>query len=241
MTSSTENLCNTANHYKSKVYQNAGNHGLITLLDKECISILDIGCGAGDNAKLFLTANSDVNIYGITLSTSEARIAQQYMKNCWTADIERDLPADILNMRFDALIFSHVLEHLRDPGEVIARYISLLREGGEVLIAVPNILSWRYRMQFLMGRFEYESFGTLDETHLRFFTFISADRNLLRLVPELYVISKTVEGSVPLWILRRYVFPKFMSDWIDRLGCRYFPNLFGEQILIKAVKRRSNL
>jgi hypothetical protein len=144
-------------------------------------------------------------------------------------------------MQFDALIFSHVLEHLRNPAEVLARYVALLHEEGEVLIAVPNLLSWKFRLQFLIGRFEYESGGVLDDTHLRFFTFDSADHNLLCLTPELHVVNKTAEGSVPLWILRRYILPKSISEWLDRLGCKHFPNLFGNQVLIKALKRKASL
>lgn len=230
----------TFNRYQAKVYRNSGNHSLICLLDDNCLKILDIGCGAGDNARLILAANSDpVTIYGITLSSAEACIAKQFMINCWTADIEHDLPTELINMRFDALIFAHVLEHVRDPAEVLARYVTILNEGGTVLIAVPNILSWRLRMQFLTGRFEYEAAGPLDETHLRFFTFDSADRCLLRMAPELQVVSKSVEGSVPLWILRRYLFPRQVSAWMDRIGCKYFPNLFGDQVIIKAVKRKT--
>jgi SAM-dependent methyltransferase len=227
------------NNYEAKLYQNAGNPSLVNLLEKRCGLILDVGCGAGDNSKLILTANNEAQIYGITLSSAEALLAQQSMKNCWIADIEHDIPKDILGMKFDALVFSHVLEHVRNPSEVLARYVTLLKEDGQVLIAVPNILSWRYRTQFMLGRFEYESVGTLDETHLRFFTYDSVDRLLLHLTSDLKIVSKTAEGSVPLWLLRRYIFPSCVSGWIDKFGCRLFPNLFGTQILIKAVKRIS--
>jgi SAM-dependent methyltransferase len=202
------------------------------------VNILDVGCGAGDNARSIRETHTEARIFGITLSPAEARIARQYMIDCWTADIERDLPEEIRDMKFDALVFSHVLEHVRDPAGVLAHYLTLLRDGGEVLIAVPNVLSWRYRLLFVRGRFEYETTGTLDETHLRFFTFDSADRLLFRLAPELRIIAKTAVGSVPLWFLRRHIFPKRVSGWIDRTGCRYFPNLFGGQILIKAVHRK---
>lgn len=236
LASLTSHLINTS--CETRVYQNSGNHALIRLLGKECRTILDIGCGAGDNARLIWEDSGDAHIYGITLSPVEACIAQKFMIKCWTADIEHNLPTDLTNIRFDVLIFSHVLEHLRDPAEVLARYVKLLRTGGEVLIAVPNALSWRIRLQFLMGKFEYESAGTLDETHLRFFTFDTADGYLLRMTPELTVVSKTVEGSVPLWILRRHILPNWITAQIDRLGCKYFPNLFGGQVLIKAVKRK---
>jgi hypothetical protein len=120
---------------------------------------------------------------------------------------------------------------------VLAKLVSLLREGGQVLIAVPNVLSWRMRLQFLFGRFEYQSDGVLDDTHLRFFTYFTADKFLLSGISNFEVSSKTATGSVPLWWLRRYLLPKSWCDRIDRWGCRHWPNLFGGQILIKAVKK----
>jgi hypothetical protein len=49
------------------------------------------------------------------------------------------------------------------------------------------------------------------------------------------LVSKTVSGSVPLWWLRRYLLPRRWSGYIDRVGCRLLPNLFGGQVLLKAV------
>ena len=106
-----------------------------------------------------------------------------------------------------------------------------------MLIAVPNVLSWRMRLQFLQGNFEYESTGVLDDTHLRFFTYFTADQYLLAKSPDLQVSTKTVSGSVPLWWLRRHILPQRWSERIDQWGCRHWPNLFGSQVLIKVMKR----
>jgi len=199
--------------------------------------VLDVGCGAGDNALIVNARYPTCQVYGITHSSAEAEIAGKVMAHCWVFDLEGDLPPDLADQTFDALIFSHVLEHLRDPAAVLTRFISLLREGGQVLIAVPNVLSWRMRMQFLFGRWEYESAGVLDDTHLRFFTYYTADQFLLSGAPNLSVLSKTATGSVPLWLLRRHLLPKSWCVRLDQWGCRHWPNLFGGQILIKAVKK----
>lgn len=220
-----------------RVYRNAGNAPLIGLLSGGCCRILDVGCGAGDNSALIKTARPDCEIYGITHSLAECRLASRWMADCWIFDIEKPLPADIAYPQFDALIFSHVLEHVRDPAVVLARFLELLREGGEVLIAVPNILSWRTRFKFLCGRFEYESSGPLDDTHLRFFTYLTAERYLLS-SEAVEPLDKTVSGSVPLWWLRRHLFPTAWSKRIDEWGCRHWPNLFGDQVLLKARKRQ---
>lgn len=220
-----------------RVYSNKGNIPLIDLLDKGFNRILDVGCGAGDNAAMIQCRFPECDVFGITYSAVEADIAKNQMKQCWVFDIESELPADLEHQSFDVLIFSHVLEHLRDPAVVLSRFARLLRSGGTVLIAVPNILSWRMRIQFLRGNFEYESAGELDDTHLRFFTYFTADQYLLSKSPDLEVTCKATSGSVPLWWLRRYIIPQRWCEYIDQLSCRYWPNLFGGQVLIKAVKR----
>jgi 2-polyprenyl-3-methyl-5-hydroxy-6-metoxy-1,4-benzoquinol methylase len=223
-----------------RIYKNVGNAPLLALLDDRVRRVLDVGCGAGDNAALLKSRYPGCEIFGITYSAAEAQIARRTMTACWVADIEADLPAEIAAMQFDTIIFSHVLEHLRDPGVIVSRFTGLLQNGGAAIIAVPNTLSYAMRWRFLRGDFEYESEGVLDDTHLRFFTYRTADRYLLGKCSELKLVSKSVTGSVPLWLLRRHVLPRRWSEYIDGLGCRFWPNLFGQQVLIKAVHERAN-
>jgi len=223
-------------NYQDRVYKNAGNVPLIALLDSDARQVLDVGCGAGDNAELLRSRLPGCQVHGITHSAAEAELAKRRMASCSVWDIEGDIPVEFNAMRFDAMIFSHVLEHLRDPELVLCKFSRLLKSGGTVLIAVPNVLSWTMRWQFLRGDFEYRSEGVLDDTHLRFFTYLTADRYLLSKCPELKLVSKGVTGSVPLWWFRRYLLPKKGSEFIDELGCRLWPNLFGGQILLKAVR-----
>jgi 2-polyprenyl-3-methyl-5-hydroxy-6-metoxy-1,4-benzoquinol methylase len=218
-----------------RIYRNDGNAPLIALLDGDAHEVLDVGCGAGDNAQLVQSRLPGCQVHGITHSEAESEIAMQRMTSCSVWDIEGDIPEKITAMKFDAIIFSHVLEHLRNPELVLHKFSSLLKSGGSVLVAVPNVLSWNMRWQFLRGNFEYQSDGVLDDTHLRFFTYLTADRYLFGKSPELTLVSKGVTGSVPQWWLRRYFLPKKASEFIDELGCRFWPNLFGGQILLKAV------
>jgi 2-polyprenyl-3-methyl-5-hydroxy-6-metoxy-1,4-benzoquinol methylase len=222
-----------------RVYKNAGNAPLLALLDDvESKRVLDVGCGAGDNAALLKFKHPGCEIHGVTHSAAEAEIAKQWMAACWVFDIESEIPGVLSAMRFDAIIFSHVLEHLRDPAAVLDRFANLLRHRGCIVVAVPNALSWRMRWRFLRGDFEYGSEGVLDDTHLRFFTYVTADRYLLGSSSRLKLVTKSVAGSVPLWWFRRNLLPKSWSRSIDDLGCRLWPNLFGDQVLMKAVAAR---
>ena len=113
-----------------RVYSNLGNAPLLDLLGSGCNHLLDIGCGAGDNAKLLKATYPEMDISGITHSAVEADLARNHLARCWVFDIEGKFPDDLAQQSFDALIFSHVLEHLRDPAVVLARFSRLLRSGG---------------------------------------------------------------------------------------------------------------
>ena len=221
-----------------RIYKNGGNAALIARLSAVPCRLLDVGCGAGDNMRLLQQRFPDCELHGVTHSEAEAKIAEQWSQRCWVFDIENGIPEPLNAIRFDTMILSHVLEHLRDPAVVLQRLSGLLSPGGCVLIAVPNVLSLAMRWQFMRGRFDYRKDGVLDETHLRFFTYLTADQYLFGKSTDLKLISKTVSGSVPQWWLRRHLLPNEWSSSIDRLGCRLWPNLFGEQVLLKAVLER---
>lgn len=214
-----------------KVYGGTGNPDLVELLDPGARTILDVGCGVGTNASLIRQRAPDVRLYGITLSPSERERAAGVMEACWVADIERGMPPEVRRRTFDAIVFSHVLEHVRDPGGVVAEFSALLAPRGSLLIAVPNVLNWRDRFRFLAGRFEYSQAGTLDYTHLRFFTVSSAPRILLSRARGLELRHLSVGGHLPLGPFRT-VLPRRVTAALDRLARRHAPGLLGHQILV---------
>lgn len=221
-----------------RVYENLGNWLVIDQIDPACRRVLDIGCGAGDNARLLRSRLPQCEVFGITRSDAEAERARSFMTKCWVDDIEGAIPNHLRQERFDCLIFSHVLEHTRNPAEIVARLSQLVRQGGQVVIAVPNVMFIHMRLKFLLGEFEYHpDGGIMDDTHLRFYTYFTADRYLLSGSPDLQLVKKTVGGYVPLPFLRGRVIPAAWAHAIDRSGLRHWPNLFGYQIVIAAVKR----
>jgi len=42
------------------------------------------------------------------------------------------------------------------------------------LISVPNVAVWTIRIKLLFGNFDYTNTGTMDRTHIRFFTLKTA-------------------------------------------------------------------
>src|SRR5262249_60853281 len=132
--------------------------------------ILDVCCGSGDTARFIEVRIPGISIEGITHNPIEASVAEGVLDRVHVFDIEADIPST-LPEDFDCLLFSHVLEHMRDPPRVVKRFASHLVQGGTIVIAVPNVLEWRTRMRFLRGDWSYAEHGILDRTHLKFFTY----------------------------------------------------------------------
>lgn len=72
--------------------------------------------------------------------------------------------------RFDHIIFSDVLEHLKDPWNVLEKSTKLLSPEGSILISVPNISHNSVIIDLINNKFDYRDLGLLDNTHVRFFT-----------------------------------------------------------------------
>lgn len=219
-----------------KVYSNDGNRTVVDLVDADCRRLLDVGCGDGSNSRLLRGLRPNLHIDGITHSAEEARLAEQSMNRCLVADIEGELPSELTG-GFDTILFSHVLEHLSYPAQVVPRFLEYLNPGGQIVIAVPNVASWRTRWRLMKGDFQYEEFGVFDNTHLRFFTYRTAADYLLAQCADLESIASSSEGSVPLWPFRKLM-PLSMAAWLDEKGCEHWPNLFGSQIFVNARKAR---
>lgn len=217
-----------------KCYDSPTNEPLLSFAESGWRRVLDVGCGAGGNARMLARHLPGASLYGITISRAERELAAPVMRECWLGDLETSDLAFLAGHSFDAIIFSHILEHLREPDRVLARFLTHLEPGGSVVVAVPNVLFWRQRWAYLRGRFEYAEHGILDDTHLRFFTYDTADSYLLRRAAGLAVVEKRAQGALPLWRLRRLLLPESFNRASDSRGVRRFPNLLGEQVLFKA-------
>ena len=135
--------------------------------DKE---VLEVGCAVGHQTNC-LVRRLNCRVTGVEVDADAARSAAPYCEQLIVGDIEKgaldQLPAGKL---FDVVVFADVLEHLRDPGKLLKKIKSLLRSSGFVVCSVPNIVHASVIFEMANGRFDYQSSGLLDHTHLRFFT-----------------------------------------------------------------------
>lgn len=97
--------------------------------------ILDVGCGRG--IMLSRLRDAGWEAIGTEVSDMAARHARERLGlEVHTADL-RDLPYP--PGHFDVITFYHTLEHLLEPRNVLETAHQLLRPGGALVVAVPNI------------------------------------------------------------------------------------------------------
>jgi 2-polyprenyl-3-methyl-5-hydroxy-6-metoxy-1,4-benzoquinol methylase len=104
--------------------------------------ILDIGCGRG----IFLDKmrKKGWETYGTEISETGARHAREVLKlNVFTGAAEESKFADNF---FDCVTLFHVLEHLPHPVDTLKEARRMLKPGGLLVVAVPNIQSWQAKL-----------------------------------------------------------------------------------------------
>ncbi len=130
--------------------------------------VLEVGCGAGGNAA-WLRGHGARRLVGIDIDAASIAAASKVLDLALEGSVEAVLPS--LGESFDLIICADVLEHLVDPGSVLAQLRTRLADGGLVVASIPNIRHYRSLARIAFGNgFAPEREGVFDATHLRFFT-----------------------------------------------------------------------
>jgi ubiquinone/menaquinone biosynthesis C-methylase UbiE len=100
--------------------------------------ILDIGCGNGEFLLRFSKSTS-VGLYGVEIYSIKNDLKDKIHFSKGSL-----IDAEYRNNVFDIITLNHTLEHLDNPDKVFVELKRILKPGGKVIIAVPNITSLAY-------------------------------------------------------------------------------------------------
>jgi methionine biosynthesis protein MetW len=140
--------------------------------------LLDVGCWNGDFLARVRDAALFSELYGVDLIAASVQSAQAKGFTAQVVDLNGD-PLPFRDGQFDAVTMLAVLEHVFDPFAMIGEIHRVLRPGGALAIAVPNVGSFTNRMRILMGRIPVTSPDPgWDGGHLHYFTRHAFDRFL---------------------------------------------------------------
>jgi 2-polyprenyl-3-methyl-5-hydroxy-6-metoxy-1,4-benzoquinol methylase len=111
---------------------------------------LDVGCGSG--VQLLHMKELGWDVYGIDLSETALSVARKNGIEQLSQGTLIDV--DFPDKKFDVINFTHVLEHVPNPHEILKNAHRILRDDGTLVIAVPNFEGIGNR---LFGRYsEYD-------------------------------------------------------------------------------------
>jgi 2-polyprenyl-3-methyl-5-hydroxy-6-metoxy-1,4-benzoquinol methylase len=131
--------------------------------------VLDVGCGAGALGEQLLRQAKADEVFGVDLSPDAVAAASHRLSKAQVVDLDRDrLP--FAAETFDTLIYGDVLEHLKFPWITLREHRLLLKPGGRAFCSIPNVGYRATLFKLLRQRWDYETEGLFDYTHLRFFT-----------------------------------------------------------------------
>ena len=203
-----------------RYWQNRGFELRDKLMERERIffnwiksnsSVADIGCG---NSRLLLELKKKKNcqVFGIDVSSL---VIDELNKIGIKGDIV-DIESKDFNLekKFDCLILSEVLEHLRHPEDLI---LKLKKQTKYLLISIPNSAFYRYRFGLMFkGRF-FTQWREHPSEHLRYWSHKDFMDWLEAM--ELEVVEYQASNGF------------LLKD--------IFPNLFGHQMcyLVKSIKQ----
>lgn len=133
--------------------------------------VLEFGPALGYMTQ-YLKQELGCTVYCIEIDPEAAEVASRYCDKMIVADLDNlsNWGPQLKDEQFDFLIFADVLEHLRNPWEVLKFSNRFLSKEGKVLTSIPNIGHNAVLMKLLLGEFDYRDLGLLDNTHIRFFT-----------------------------------------------------------------------
>lgn len=136
--------------------------------------ILDVGCGVGYIGEAIKKIQK-CHITGIELDKVSANIASQKydtVLNLKIGDLNDPEYLKFLKSKkkYDCIICGDIIEHLADPGDLLAVLAKKLDSNGKILVSIPNLAHIDVIAGLIDGKFNYAPNGILDTTHLRFWT-----------------------------------------------------------------------
>ena len=129
---------------------------------QQCSRVLEIGCGTGLFTEMFATTGAQI----VAVDISPELLVKARQRNLPSAQVtflEKRFEDCEVDGPFDAVIGSSILHHL-DVDQAVIRIKSLLKPGGRISFAEPNMLNPQV---YLERRFQYLpmfSYTSPDET-----------------------------------------------------------------------------
>ena len=112
-------------------------HMIDLLKDKDNIRLLDFGCNTGYFLKMIKNKypESKISFHGADINQYALKYAKRKNPEFGFFEINNDFWE---TEKFDIIITSHVLEHIKERNEMMVNLNKLLKKDGELIVAIPQ-------------------------------------------------------------------------------------------------------
>ena len=170
---------------------NRTSTGIILNKIKPGSVVLEFGCATGRMPR-YMKEAMDCKVYIVEFDAGAYEKALQFAEGGVCGDIMTYSWLETFrDVRFDAVIFADVLEHLSRPEEVLAKAAELLKDTGCIYVSVPNITHNDVLLKACTEHFDYTRTGLLDEDHIHFWGL----ENLKALSDRCGLNVRSIEGT----------------------------------------------
>jgi 2-polyprenyl-3-methyl-5-hydroxy-6-metoxy-1,4-benzoquinol methylase len=197
--------------------------------------VLELGCATGRFGEA-LKRRRDCHITGIEYAPETAERARHSLDRVIVGDCESlNLEELFQSGEFDCLIAADVLEHLRDPEDLLRRLQPYLTCDASIVVSIPNVRHAGVLQAAVQGYWTYRQEGILDRTHLRFFTRREIGKMFTRLGFEVEEYRRVVDPARAEWDrIGRPSTPAFGALTVNGLSEDEISELFVIQWLARA-------
>ncbi len=156
---------------------------------------LDIGCGDGD--LMLRLKDKYQEVWGVDIAQSRIdrvkKKAESIPGLCAKVD-DANGRLDFEDGYFDTITAVSLLEHVFDPYFFVSECHRLLRQGGTLIVQVPNVAWLLNRMRIFIGRLPVTSEETgWDGGHLHYFTRSSLKKLF---ISQGFAVTKVTSGGI---------------------------------------------
>lgn len=162
---------------KPAAYYGNLNRALLSTLP-QARRVLELGCGMGMLGAAYKAQFPAAHWHGADINAAALQEARNRLNQVTRIDLDQDPPAR-LGGDYDMVVMGDVLEHLRSPKTLLRSLHELTTPDARLMLCLPNMAHADVLERLLAGDIVYDQAGLLDDTHLRFFSPISAFKLLL--------------------------------------------------------------
>jgi len=202
-------------------------------------SVLDVGSGVGTID--FYLASKGKKVTGLEIAGEAVEIAKDSARIMGLSGNTKFIKGNILNweedIKYDLVICSEVLEHLKDDKKALLKIFQLLKKNGLVLITVPSKNAPLYRLGIAkefdkkvghLRRYDFNEIKSLITNKNFKIIKIKKVEGILRNFLFMFKV-----GSFPIRVANKTPFISDLLTYIDEI----FIKLFGESNIIILCKK----